>query len=215
MDIIFNRMKACILAATLLLGAPARGAEVLPGTNGVEAIVVAPETSAEAKPRRQKKEDPIYIKLFGMTIGIVAVVMGCGIPMLAIWTEYAKQRDAMANWHKERMAALEKGLEAPPFPREFLSDEARAFEWATTGMTPGQAASYNARCGGSGLTSGLVWLGIGAGTIILLHYQNIRGMHPAWSAIPFSIGAAYLLGYLLEGRAREKALRSQSTPRTN
>lgn len=208
-------MKAFMLAAMLTLGAPLRGAEVLPGANGVEAIVAASDTNPPPTFKKPKKEEPVYIKLFGMTIGIIAIVMGCGIPLLAIWTDYAKQRDAMTNWHKERMAALEKGLEAPPFPREFLSDEARAFEWATTGMTTGQAAGYRARCGGSGLTSGLVWIGIGAGTIILLHYQNIRGMHPAWSAIPFAIGVAYLLGYLLEGRAREKALRSQSPPRTN
>src|SRR5262245_58775223 len=103
MNTISNRMKPlalAMLAALFLCIGPARAAD------SIESTVRGDSPNAvETNGRAEKKPDPIYIKLFGMSIGFLAVVLGCGIGLLAVWTDYAKQRDAMTNFHKERMMA--------------------------------------------------------------------------------------------------------------
>ena len=180
-------LALAMLAALILWVGPVRAAEAVVETTDSP-------TAVETSRRSEKKSDPIYIKLFGMSIGFLAVVLGCGIALLAIWTDYAKQRDAMLNFHKERMMALEKGLEPPQFPREFLSDEARAFDYATN-YKPGA-------CAPMAITPGFVWIAIGIGILIMQRFQTFKFMHGSWSAIPICIGVALIIGYILDARRR-------------
>jgi len=39
----------------------------------------------------------------GLLIPIIAVVMACGIPMLAIYSDYRKRREMFALFHQERI----------------------------------------------------------------------------------------------------------------
>ena len=51
-----------------------------------------------------------------LLIPIIAIIMGIGIGMLAIYTGYLKRKDLFAHYHQERMAAIEKGIDCPPWP---------------------------------------------------------------------------------------------------
>jgi hypothetical protein len=47
-------------------------------------------------------------------IPITAIVMGIGIGMLGLWTEHKRKSQLMEQLHRERMAAIDKGIELPP-----------------------------------------------------------------------------------------------------
>lgn len=49
-------------------------------------------------------------------IPIIAIVMGIGIGMLAIWSEHKRKAQLLEQNHRERMNAIEKGIELPPLP---------------------------------------------------------------------------------------------------
>ena len=53
---------------------------------------------------------------FAMLIPIVAIIMGIGIAMLAIYLDFRKKSETLKLYHAERLAALEKGIELPPLP---------------------------------------------------------------------------------------------------
>jgi hypothetical protein len=52
----------------------------------------------------------------GVLIPIVAIVFGIGIGCLAIWSEHKRKLELIDRLHKERMLALEKGVEPPALP---------------------------------------------------------------------------------------------------
>ena len=54
--------------------------------------------------------------VIGVFIPIVAIVMGIGIGMLAIWSEHKRKAQLLEQKHRERMQAIEKGIELPPLP---------------------------------------------------------------------------------------------------
>ncbi len=47
----------------------------------------------------------------GLLIPIIAIIMGIGIGMLAIYLGYRKRKELFTCYHLERMAAIEKGIE--------------------------------------------------------------------------------------------------------
>jgi Domain of unknown function (DUF6249) len=60
-------------------------------------------------------------EIIGVFIPIVAIVMGIGIGMLAIWSEHKRKAQLLEQNHRERMHAIEKGLELPPLPANLVS----------------------------------------------------------------------------------------------
>jgi hypothetical protein len=54
--------------------------------------------------------------VIGVFIPIVAIVFGIGVGALAIWTEHKRKIELMDRLHRERMLALEKGVEPPALP---------------------------------------------------------------------------------------------------
>ena len=55
--------------------------------------------------------------VIGVFIPIVAIVMGIGIGMLAIWSEHKRKSQMLEQNHRERMQAIEKGIELPAHAR--------------------------------------------------------------------------------------------------
>jgi len=47
-------------------------------------------------------------------IPITAIVFGIGIGMLGLWTDHKRKSQLLEQAHKERMAAIEKGIPLPP-----------------------------------------------------------------------------------------------------
>ena len=116
-----------------------------------------------------------------LMIPIIAIIMGIGIGMLAIYLSYRKRRDLFAHFHQERMAAIEKGIECPPWPDSVLADE---------------ESSPSPR---PHLLKGLVWLFIGvAGGVAV--FATVAFNWALFGLVPIGIGAAHLIYYFVEGR---------------
>jgi hypothetical protein len=120
-------------------------------------------------------------QITALMIPIVAIVMGIGIAMLALVLDYRKKRDMFAMHHKERLAAIEKGMEVPPLPPEFFQNGNRR------SCTPA-----------TNLRRGLVCLLVGAAIMVALY--NTLDRNYLWGLIPVAIGIANLLTYLVESR---------------
>jgi hypothetical protein len=54
--------------------------------------------------------------VIGAFIPIVAITLGIGIGCLAIWSEHKRKLELIDRLHRERMLALEKGVEPPALP---------------------------------------------------------------------------------------------------
>lgn len=141
-------------------------------------------TSALLKKPRAKDDHEKLIELLGLGLGIFATVFGIGIAFFAIWIDYRKRRDLIEICHQERLAALDKGLELPPFPLEFCQSD----------INPKPCIP------GTGLKAGLMWLAVGIGLWLFLSSHVWGLFNRSVSAIPAAIGVAYLVYYVLEGR---------------
>jgi len=121
-------------------------------------------------------------------VPIVAIVMGIGIGMLAIYLNYKKRKEMFTMYHQERMAAIEKGIELAPLPEAFFTEEAS-----------GPPAPRRR------LLVGLVWLFLGLGFAGAL--VGAGESHIAWfGLIPIGIGVANLIYWFLAGRQEAELL---------
>lgn len=126
------------------------------------------------------------IAFFPFLIPIVAIVMSLAIPIVAIITDYAKRRKIYELHHKERLAAIEKGVDLPPLPPELF------------GAGPKGRPRY--------LLRGLVWLFVGLGALVGLYGITGHESEKVWllGLIPTGVGLAYLIYYFVEGKRVEE-----------
>ena len=113
-------------------------------------------------------------------IPIVAIIMSLSIPIVYSIVDYRRRRDIIDAHHKERMAAIDRGMELPPLPESFYQS-----------LKPARRSSY--------LLPGLVWLFVGIGLFIALGAvagEDVRN----FGLIPAGVGVALLIYYFLEGR---------------
>jgi hypothetical protein len=130
------------------------------------------------------QSDSPVTEVIAVLIPIVAIVLGIGIGMLSLYLDYRKKREFFELHHKERMAAIEKGMEVPPLPVEFFQDPRRRQR------TPGDY-----------LRRGLVWLLVGGALTVAL--PKTGSHNNLWGLVPAAVGLAYLIYYFFEGqRAR-------------
>lgn len=120
-------------------------------------------------------DEHLAAETLSLLIPIVAIVMGVGLAMLSIYFDFRRKREILQANHRERMAALEKGLDLPPLPPEVLRWE--------NGKRPRSPARTLER----GLI--LVFLGI-AISIALWRTGNDAAW---WGLVPFGLGMAYLI----------------------
>ena len=117
-----------------------------------------------------------------LSIPIIAIVFGIGIGMLSLYLEYRKKRDIFELHHKERMAAIDKGMDIPALPAEFYQEARRR-------QQPGDS-----------LRRGLVLLFVGAAIVVALAANGSR--YALWGLVPAAVGVANLLVYFIEGRRK-------------
>lgn len=116
--------------------------------------------------------------ILALLIPIVAIVMGVSIGMVAIVTSHKEKVKRAELRHKERLAAIDKGMEPPPEPVE--PDNGRK---------------------DTGLRSGVIGLLLG----VVLYYalRAVAGPGVAiFGLIPAAVGIANLVFYLVEERKR-------------
>jgi hypothetical protein len=120
------------------------------------------------------------VEILSTLIPIIAIVFGIGIGMLGMYLVYRKKREMFELHHKERLAAIDKGMEVPPLPPEFFLSPRKP-------RTPGQY-----------LLRGLVWLLVGLAVVFCM---NVGKEHDGyWGLVPAAVGVAYLVYYFIEGR---------------
>jgi hypothetical protein len=113
-----------------------------------------------------------------LLIPIVAIVMGISLGMVAIVTSYRGKVKRAELRHKERLAAIDKGMEPPPEPLE--TDGGRR---------------------DSGLRSGII--GLLLGVVLYFALRAVAGPGVAiFGLIPAAVGIANLIFYVVEGRRR-------------
>jgi len=123
-------------------------------------------------------------------IPIVAIVMGIGIGMLAIWSEHKRKAQLLEQNHRERMQAIEKGIELPPLPPGLVG----------IGNGPATASAPKA------LRSGVMWTLIGI--VLFVGIGAAGGEEGAlFGLIPAAIGIANLVyAAILWKKEKEKDL---------
>jgi hypothetical protein len=113
-------------------------------------------------------------------IPIVAIIMSLSIPIVYAIVDYRRRRDIIDAHHKERMAAIDRGMDLPPLPESFYQS-----------IKPSRRSSY--------LLPGLVWLFIGIG--IYLALSGLAGSDVGrLGLIPGGVGLALLIYHFVEGR---------------
>jgi hypothetical protein len=113
-------------------------------------------------------------------IPIVAIIMSLSIPIVLAIVDYRRKRDIVEANHKERMAAIERGMELPALPESFYQS-----------IKPARRSSY--------LLPGLVWLFVGLGIFVALGAiagADVRML----GLIPAGVGLALLIYHFVEGR---------------
>jgi hypothetical protein len=128
--------------------------------------------------------DPAVIGVF---IPIVAIVMGVGIGMIAIWSEHKRKAQLLEQNHRERMLAIDKGLELPPLPENVIG--------ASNGPSTASAAKS--------LRSGVMLVLIGL--VLWVAIDRVGGNDAAlFGLIPAAVGIANLVYALIQWK-KEKA----------
>jgi len=113
-------------------------------------------------------------------IPIVAIIMSLSIPIVYAIVDYRRRRDIIEAHHKERLAAIERGMDLPSLPESFYQS-----------MKPARRASY--------LLPGLVWLFIGVALYLALD-AVANGDVARFGLIPTGVGLALLIYHFVEGR---------------
>jgi hypothetical protein len=109
-------------------------------------------------------------------IPIVAIVMGIGVAMMSIWSEHKRKAQLLEQNHRERMHAIEKGIELPALPPNLV------------GYSNGPSTASAAKS----LRSGVMLLLIGV--ILFFAIDTAGGRDGAlFGLIPAAIGIANLL----------------------
>jgi heme/copper-type cytochrome/quinol oxidase subunit 3 len=112
-----------------------------------------------------------------------------------------------ALYHQERMAALEKGIDLPPWPEDFFREGGGPLEM----MKEIKEMQQRARCGDSSqraphgtLLTGLILVSSSLTLYLALHFGLSREESGADAAlfalIPAGTGAAFLVYYFTVGR---------------
>ena len=118
--------------------------------------------------------------ILALFIPIIAIFMALLIPIVFSIVDYRRRRDIVEANHKERMAAIERGMELPPMPEALFQS-----------MKPARRSSY--------LLPGLIWLFVGIGLFTAL--GAVAGDEVGYfRLIPIGVGLAFLIYYFVEGR---------------
>ena len=128
--------------------------------------------------------DPGVIAVF---IPIVAIVLGIGALMVFIWSDHRRKAQLLEQNHRERMIAIEKGLELPPLPTNLVSG------------SNGPATASAAKSLRSGIMMTLI------GLILCVALNESGGREAAlFGLIPAAVGIANLVYAAIQWK-KEKA----------
>ena len=118
-------------------------------------------------------------EMAALMIPLFGIVFGIFVAIVAIMTAHREKTQRVELRHKERLAAMEKGLELPPELEDLDNGGKRS------------------RSGS--LRSGLI--GVGVGIVLYFALDRLAGDDIAlFGLIPAAVGLANLIFYVIEGR---------------
>ncbi|HWS63725.1 MAG TPA: DUF6249 domain-containing protein [Steroidobacteraceae bacterium] len=133
------------------------------------------------------------VPVMALLIPIISVTVSLGALIIWIVVWHRRRVREIDCRHRERMAAIEKGLELPPEPHVEAAQ-----------MAP--RARY--------LLRGLIWLGVGlAITFGGRNWLQAPMGGSGWIAV--AVGVAYLIFYFVEGRKTAGPKREEPAPGSN
>jgi len=116
------------------------------------------------------------VEQMALMIPIIAVVLGVAVAIIAIVTSHREKQKRAELRHRERIAAIEKGMEIPP-----------------------DAEPDTVTRKGGSLRSGL--MGLFVGTVLYLALRQVADDDVAlFGLIPAAVGLANLISYFVESR---------------
>lgn len=114
--------------------------------------------------------------VIGVFIPIVAIVMSLGVAMIYIWSEHKRKAQLIEQNHRERMQAIEKGIELPPVPTNLA------------GASSGPSTATAAKSLRNGIMLTLI------GVLLYVAIEEVDGSEGAlFGLIPAAIGVANLV----------------------
>lgn len=126
-------------------------------------------------------------EVLGVMIPLSGIILGISAGIVGIVSRHRQLVQRADLRHKERMAAIEKGMELPPDPPEIDVRRPRY------------------------LLKGLVWTFTGVAVYFAL--DALAGADEAsLGLIPVAVGLAYLTYYGVQGRHEDKPLGNGDTP---
>ncbi|HZF16419.1 MAG TPA: DUF6249 domain-containing protein [Steroidobacteraceae bacterium] len=111
-----------------------------------------------------------------LLIPIIAVIMSMSVAIVFILAVHRHKTKQLEQRHKERMAAIDKGLDFPMDPVKLDAPSRPRY-----------------------LLRGLVWLGVGL-AIVYGARPALEDQASGFGWIPVAVGIAYLIFYFVEGR---------------
>jgi len=127
--------------------------------------------------------------VLGVMIPILAIILGVATAITAIIAGHRQRALRAELRHRERLAAIEKGIEIPNDPVEYS-------------MPPMPRPRH--------LLRGLIWFFVGA-VLTVAMWQTAGDVPYLFGLIPAAVGLAYLIYYFVEGR-HEPELTPGSAP---
>jgi len=129
--------------------------------------------------------------VIGVFIPIVAIVMGIGVAIVSIWSEHKRKAQLLEQNHRERMHALEKGIELPALPPNLV------------GMSNGPSTASAAKSLRSGIMLVLI------GVILYFAIDRVGGDDGAlFGLIPAAVGFANLVYAAIQWDKEKNASKS-------
>jgi hypothetical protein len=125
-------------------------------------------------------------------IPIVLFIVIGAVLIVSFGLDYRRRKDIVEASHKERLAAIERGMDIPPLPESFYLS-----------LKPQRRSSY--------LLPGLVWLFIGIGLFVALGAVAEGGWR-YFALVPIGIGLALLIYYFAEGKKLQAELLRKLPP---
>ena len=131
-----------------------------------------------------------------LLIPLAGIAFGCSIPLVALVADYRKRKLLLELHHKERMAAIDKGIELPPLSEAMLNDGHK---------------EHKLRTPHADLGWGLFWLLGGLALFVALYLDRKESTTAYYALIPIAVGVHYLIYYFAVGK--KEALLSQMEQR--
>lgn len=126
-----------------------------------------------------------------MLIPIIAITLSMATAMLFIIARHRRNALELEHRHKERMAAIDRGLDLPIEPVKLATNTRPPY-----------------------LLRGLVWLGVGLALVLgLRRLLDDDAYSIGW--VPVAVGIAYLIFYVVEGRKEPRTGQNPAPDNSN